>query len=155
LGVGFVKLRSDGQTFLVVNVVDSLGEAGKDLARSLCGEIVGAAGLALIRHDGHGGFQLECFEPDGSPSWQNEPMLGRLVACAAQAIRSRYGNSRPILVCQRMRLAAMVEQDRVLVSGGGHRARREYRATALFRGEAVWPPVESSPPTGAGGHWNG
>jgi hypothetical protein len=155
MGVGFVKLRSGGQTFLVVNVVDSLGEAGKNLALGLCGEIVGAAGLALIRHDGRGEFQLECFEPDGSPSWQNEHMLGRLMACAAQTIRSRYGMSRPILVCQRMRLAAVVERDRVLVSGGGHRERREYRATALFQGEAVWPPVKSSPPPDAGGRRNG
>lgn len=147
MGIGFVKLRSCGQDFLVVNVVDSPGEDGKDLALGLCGEAVGGAGLAVIRHDGHREFRIECFRPDGSSLWRNENLLGSLVACAAHAVRNRYGISRPILIWRQRRLTAVVERDRVLVSSPDSREARAYGVTLLFQGEAMWPPAMSLPRT--------
>lgn len=140
MGVGFVKLRSGELGFLVVNIVDSQRREGKDLAPVLCGEMVGGAGLAVIGHKGQGRFTIECFEPDGSLLWRNEHLLDRLVACAAHTIRKRYGMSRPVLTWQKLRLTAVVERDRVVVSDTDRDQEREYLVTLLFEGEAVWPP---------------
>ncbi|WP_305787957.1 hypothetical protein [Symbioplanes lichenis] len=148
MGIRFTKLHSSGQGYLVVNAVDSRGEDGKDLALALCGNVIGGAGLITIRNEGLIGFRVECFQPDGSPVWPDPVAGGPFVACAAYAVRDRYGSREPVLVWQKVRHLTEVQGDTVRVTAGSSAAgagataghSRSYFVVPVLEGVVAWPP---------------
>jgi len=157
MDIRFAKLHSGGRDFLIVNSLDSRGQEGKDLAVALCRGTVGAAGLALVRHHGLGRFEIDCYEADGTPAWRGGTFVERMLACAAHAIRTRYGLSRPLLILHQLPHTAVVhgswvcvtalDQGRPSIGPMVVETSRWYSVSLLFQGDAIWPPpsVEARP----------
>lgn len=87
--IRFTKVEANGADYLVVNTADSTCRDWPAVARSVCRRRrgVGADGLVVLDHLGHGRFAARCVNPDGTPS----PADGNAMRAAARAVHSRYG----------------------------------------------------------------
>lgn len=85
----FMKARSGGGGFIVVNLADTLVTDLAEMARRLCLPPlgVGADGLAALAHLGRSRFTVSFLCPDGTGLMPGDPVL----RCCAAVIRARYG----------------------------------------------------------------